>query len=186
MALRGALDDGNALLRTLQNILDLWRLKQNEVSIQAQTVNLAEVVEEAFFNVRDSLQPGVILEKRIPSTLPKIRTDLGKLNQILFHLLENAAKFTRRGRIELELALEDGQLRCAVSDTGIGIAQDDQPQIFEEFFQVDGSPESTHRGAGLGLTLARGLVDLLGGSVSLSSEIGRGSRFAFSIPVSIC
>jgi signal transduction histidine kinase len=186
MSLRGALDDGNALLRTLQNILDLWRLKQNEVSIQNQTVNLAEVVEEAFFNVRDSLQPGVVLEKRIPSALPKIRTDLGKLNQILFHILDNAAKFTRLGKIELEVAIDNGQLHCTVSDSGIGIAQDDQAQIFEEFFQVDGSTDSAHRGAGLGLTLARGLVDLLGGTVSLSSEIGRGSRFAFSIPVSIC
>ena len=79
------------------------------------------------------------VREALPSPLPKIRTDLAKLNQILFHLLDNAAKFTRRGRIELELALEDGQLFCSVTDTGIGIAPDDQEQIFDEFFRVDSS-----------------------------------------------
>lgn len=185
-SLRGVLADGNTLMQMLQNILDLWRLKQGEVSIDVQDVNLAEVIEEAIFNVRDTLQPDVVFEKRIPSALPKIRTDLGKLNQILFHLLDNAAKFTRRGRISLELGLEDGQLVCSVTDTGIGIAPDDQEQILDEFYRVDSSPDSRHRGAGLGLTLARGLIEKLGGSLSLQSEIGQGSRFSFALPVTIC
>jgi signal transduction histidine kinase len=184
-SLRGVLDDGNALMRMLQNILDLWRVKQGEVSVEIQDVNLAEVVEEAIFNVRDTLQPDVVLEKRLPSTLPKIRTDLAKLNQILFHLLDNAAKFTRRGRIELELSLEDGRLLCGVTDTGIGIAPDDQEQIFDEFFRVDSSADSRHRGAGLGLTLARALIEKLGGALSVQSEIGQGSRFSFTLPVTI-
>ena len=184
-SLRGVLDDGNALMRMLQNILDLWRVKQGEVTVEVQDVNLAEVVEEAIFNVRDTLQPDVMLEKRLPSTLPKIRTDLAKLNQILFHLLDNAAKFTRRGRIELELSLEDGQLFCSVTDTGIGIAPDDQEQIFDEFFRVDSSADSRHRGAGLGLTLARALIEKLGGALSVQSEIGQGSRFSFTLPVTI-
>ena len=185
-SLRGVLADGNTLMQMLQNILDLWRLKQDEVSVDVQDVNLAEVIEEAIFNVRDTLQPDVVFEKRIPSALPKIRTDLGKLNQILFHLLDNAAKFTRRGRISLELRLEDGELLCSVTDTGIGIAPDDQEQILDEFYRVDSSPDSRHRGAGLGLTLARGLIEKLGGSLSLQSEIGQGSVFSFSLPVITC
>jgi signal transduction histidine kinase len=185
-SLRGVLADGNTLMQMLQNILELWRLKQGEVTIEVQDVNLAEVIEEAIFNVRDTLQPDVVFEKRIPSALPKIRTDLGKLNQILFHLLDNAAKFTRRGRIALELRLDDGQLLCSVSDTGIGIAPDDQEQILDEFYRVDSSPDSRHRGAGLGLTLARGLIEKLGGSLSLQSEIGQGSVFSFAIPVTVC
>ena len=184
-SLRGALDDGNALLRTLQNILDLWRVKQNEVHVELQEVNLSEVVEEAVFNVRDSLRPNVSLERVVHSKLPKVRTDLAKLNQILFHLLENAAKFTRQGEIQLELRLEEGQLLCAVTDTGIGIAPDDQAEIFDEFFLVDSSPDSKHRGAGLGLTLAKALVENLGGAIAFSSEIGRGSRFEFTLPVTV-
>lgn len=184
-SLRGALDDGNALLRTLQNILDLWRVKQNEVRVDLQEVNLSEVVEEAVFNVRDSLRPNVSLERKVHSKLPKVRTDLAKLNQILFHLLDNAAKFTHQGEIQLELRLAEGQLLCAVTDTGIGIAPDDQAEIFDEFFLVDSSPDSKHRGAGLGLTLAKALVENLGGAIAFSSEIGQGSRFEFTVPVTV-
>jgi signal transduction histidine kinase len=184
-ALRGVMDDGNTLMRTLQNILDLWRIKRGEQRVEIQDVNLAEVVDEALFNIRDSLAPGVELHKRLPSALARIRTDLGRLNQILFHLLDNAAKFTHRGRIELEVGLEEGQLFCSVSDTGIGIAPDDQEHIFEEFYLVDTSPSARHRGAGLGLTLARSMIELLGGAVSVRSEIGRGSRFSFTLPVTV-
>lgn len=181
-ALRKALDEGNYLLRMLQNILDLWRIKRNETRVERQDVNVAEVVEEAIFNVRDKLRPDVIFERRLASPLPKARTDLAKLSQILFHLLDNAAKFTERGYIELELSLADGQLSCSVTDTGIGISAGDQPRVFEEFFQVDRSSSRRHRGAGLGLTLTRALIEQLGGSISVSSEVGRGSRFSFTIP----
>ncbi len=184
-SLRGALDDGNALLRTLQNILDLWRVKQNDLRVELQEVNLAEVVEESVFNVRDSLHAGVSLQRTVGSNLPKVRTDLAKLSQILFHLLDNAAKFTHRGEIELEVRLEEGQLLCAVRDTGIGVAPDDQSEIFDEFFLVDNSPDSKHSGAGLGLTLAKALVENLGGVISFTSEIGTGSRFSFTLPVSV-
>jgi signal transduction histidine kinase len=185
LALRGALDSGNALLRTLSNIHDLWRLRQREVRVELDDVNLYEVVEEAIFNIRDSLRPDVELEKRMPKSLPKVRTDLAKLNQILFHILDNAAKFTPRGRIELELSLEEGQLLCSVSDTGVGIAPDDQPRVFDEFFQVDASTDNGYPGAGLGLTLARALVEKMGGAISLTSEIGHGTRLNFMLPVQL-
>lgn len=183
LALREALDNGNALLRTLQNILDLWRLRQEEFAIELHNVNLYEVVEEAIFNVRDSLRPEVEFEQRLPKELPKVRTDLGKLNQILFHILDNAAKFTRTGRIELELSLEEGQLLCNVIDSGIGIAKDDLPNIFDEFYQVDSSTDNGYPGAGLGLTIARSLVERMGGAISVTSEVGRGTRMSFMLPM---
>jgi signal transduction histidine kinase len=184
-SLREVLDDGHALLRVLQNILDLWRLRQNAVRLEIQDVNLLEVAEEAVFNVRDRIRPGVVLEKRIQTPLPKVRTDLAKLNQILFHLLENAAKFTQRGEIRFELGVRDCELGCSITDTGIGIAADDQREIFDEFFQVDPSLGAGGRGAGLGLTLARGMIEKLGGSLSYESEIGRGSCFRFTLPVGV-
>ena len=184
-ALRYSLDEGHYLLRLLQSILDLWRVKQGEMRIELQDVNIAEVVEEAIFNVRDQVRPHVSIGKRIAKPLPKIRTDLAKLSQILFYLLDNAAKFTHNGSIELEVSLDDAQLTCAVSDTGIGISATDQPHLFDEFFQVDRPSGTRHHGVGLGLTLTRALVEKLGGSISLSSEVGRGSRFAFSIPVTL-
>jgi signal transduction histidine kinase len=182
-SLREALDEAQMLTRTLQNILDLWRLKQRAIRVEIQDVNLADVIEEAIFNVRDRLRKGVTLQKKVPAQLPKVRTDLQKLNQILFQVLDNAVKFTLKGRIELELSVEDGQLLCVITDTGIGIATDDRDQVFEEFFQVDNQSDSKFRGAGLGLTLTKSMVELLGGAISLTSEIGQGTRFAFTLPV---
>jgi signal transduction histidine kinase len=183
-ALRQALDDGATFLRTLQHMLDLWRLKQGPVPLEIREINLYEVVEEAIFNVQDRLEPGVEIVRSLPSGLPRIRTDLAKLNQILFSLLDNAVKFTQSGRIELDLQLEEGQLLCTVVDTGIGMTPEDQKRAVEEFFQVDSSADGRHRGAGLGLPLASALVARLGGAVSVTSEVGRGSRFSFTLPVS--
>ncbi len=183
VALREALDSGNALLRTLQNILDLWRLRRDDITVDLHDVNLYELVGEAIFNVRDSLRPGVEFEQRLARSMPKVKTDLGKLNQILFHILDNAAKFTHQGRIELELLLEEGQLLCNVVDTGVGIAPDDLTQIFDEFFQVDASTDNGYAGAGLGLTLTRALVERMGGAISVQSEIGRGTRMSFTLPL---
>lgn len=185
-SLRCALDEGTAFLRTLQNILDLWRLKQGEFPIAAQEVNFREVVEEAIFSVQDTLgDKPVVIEKKIVEPLPKVRTDLAKVNQILFLLLDNAAKFIEGGRIEIGAEVRDDHLHCSIEDTGIGICADDREYIFEEFFQVDDTPSATYRGAGLGLTLVRDLLDLLSGEIELESEIGRGTVVRFKIPVQL-
>lgn len=185
-SLRNALDEGTAFLRTLQNILDLWRLKQSELPISQQVVNFREVVEEAIFSVQDTLgSKPVQIEKKIVEPLPKVRTDLPKVNQILFLLLDNAAKFIERGRIEICAEVRDDRLHCSIEDTGIGICADDQEFIFEEFFQVDDTSSAAYRGAGLGLTLVRELLTLLGGEIEISSEVGRGTRVSFAVPVTL-
>jgi len=185
-SLRDALGDGTTFLRTLQNILDLWRIKQGELPVESQVVNFREVVEEAIFSVQDTLgDKPVVIEKNLTEPLPKIRTDLGKVNQILFLLLDNAAMFTREGRIQISAEAADGLLRCGIEDTGIGICADDRQYIFDEFFQVDDTESSEYHGAGLGLTLVRDLLILLDGEISVSSEIGHGTRMVFTIPVQI-
>jgi signal transduction histidine kinase len=182
--LRRALDDGTAFLRTLQNILDLWRIKQGEMPVETQDVNFREVVEEAIFSVQDTIgNSPIAIEKHFEEPLPKIRTDLAKVNQILFLLLDNAAKFTREGRIDISARVADGELVCEVKDTGIGICPDDQQFIFDEFYQVDELASTKYRGSGLGLALVRDLLKLLGGAVAVSSEVGVGSSFSFRVPV---
>ncbi|TFG95027.1 MAG: HAMP domain-containing histidine kinase [Myxococcales bacterium] len=184
--LRAALDDGTAFLRTLQNILDLWRLKQGELPVEIQEVNFRDTVAEAIFSVQDSIgDKPLAIETRIDEGFPKIRTDLTKISQILFLLLDNAAKFTPRGRIEIVARVEAEALHCQVRDTGIGICPDDRHYIFDEFFQLAEPSSRRYHGAGLGLTLVRDLLILLGGEIAVSSEIGSGSSFAFSIPVQV-
>jgi signal transduction histidine kinase len=184
--LRRALDDGTSFLRTLQNILDLWQIKQGELPVESQEVNFREVVEEAIFSVQDTLgEKPVSIEKSITEPLPKIRADLAKLNQILFLLLDNAAKFTSGGTIEIGVEVQEDHLSCKIRDSGIGVCSDDQQYIFDEFYQVDVLSSNAYPGAGLGLTLVRDLLNLLGGEISLSSEIGRGTTVTFRVPVEV-
>ncbi|MEZ4330169.1 MAG: HAMP domain-containing sensor histidine kinase [Myxococcota bacterium] len=184
--LRSALDEGTAFQRTLQNILDLWRLKQNELPVEIQELSVSDVIDETIFSVQDTLRDKPVeLLKEIPEPIGKIRTDLGKLNQILFHLLDNAVKFTERGSIRIGARLESDRLHCWVDDTGIGICADDQRCIWDEFYQVDDQASARYRGAGLGLTLVHDLLQLLEGESTLTSEPGVGTRVEFSLPVAI-
>ena len=185
-ALRHALDDGTAFLRTLQNILDLWRIKQGEMPVELADVNFREVVEEAIFSVQDTIGSNpVTIEKQFEEPLPKIRTDLAKINQILFLLLDNAAKFTQQGRIGISARVAGGALYGEIRDTGIGICPDDQQFIFDEFYQVDELASAKYRGSGLGLALVRDLIKLLDGSIEVRSEVGSGTTFRFQIPVQL-
>jgi signal transduction histidine kinase len=184
--LRNALDEGTSFQRTLQNILDLWRIKQGELPLEMQEVSFAEVVEEAIFSIQETLDAKQIrMERALQEPVPKVVTDLAKTNQIVFLLLENAAKFTKQGQITITASVEKDMLHCSIADTGIGICPDDQELIFDEFFQVDDFSSQSYRGAGLGLTLVRDLLVLLEGDCTVESEPGRGTTVSFSIPVQI-
>ena len=183
-SLRVALDEGTAFQRTLQNILDLWRIKQGELPLEIQEVNVVELVEEAIFSVQDTLTgKPVTIRRDLEASLPKVRTDLTKASQILFLLLDNAAKFTAKGEIVISARVIGGQLVCRICDTGIGICHDDQQLIFDEFFQVDELCSTRYRGAGLGLTLVRDLLILMEGEMLISSEPGSGTEITVRIPV---
>ena len=185
-SLRAALDEGTAFLRTLQNILDLWRIKQRELPVEIQDVNFQELVDEAIFSVQDVIgDRPVRVEHDLQQPFPKLRTDLTKLNQILLLLLDNAAKFTSRGRIDIRARVSDERLFCEVRDTGIGICHDDQRFIFDEFYQVDEPASQKYAGAGLGLSLVRDLIVLFEGEVSVLSEVGVGTTVSFQIPVQL-
>jgi len=183
-SLRGALDEGTSFQRTLENILDLWRIKQGELPVEVQEVSFPEIVEEAIFSVQDTLMGKTVeIVKEFESPLPNFRADLAKLNQILFLILDNAAKFTHEGVITIRARLDGMTLSCEMQDSGIGICSDDQQFIFDEFYQVDEHWSTKYRGAGLGLTLVRDLLVLLDGEITISSDAGKGTLIGFQIPV---
>jgi signal transduction histidine kinase len=189
-ALRSALDDGTAFLRTLQNILDLWKIKQGELPVEITDVNFRELVDEAIFSAQDTIgSKPLSVTPRFSDNFPRIRADLAKVNQVLFLLLDNAAKFTERCEIEIEAQLDETpngvELRCSVKDTGVGICADDQALVFDEFFQVDEPASGKYRGAGLGLALVRDLVTLLEGEVWIQSDVGHGTTVGFKVPVAL-
>ncbi len=189
-SLRGALDEGTRFLRTLQNILDLWKIRQGELPIQVEPVNVAELLAEALFSVQATIDSHALaISKQLPENLPPVGTDLGKLGQILYLVLDNATKFTPSGSVEIRIDRDthpaDPQLRCEIEDSGVGICTDDQAFVFDEFFQVDGGASRKCAGAGLGLALARDLVTLLGGEVWIRSDAGHGTTLGFRIPVQV-
>ena len=175
--LRQALDDGTSFLRTLQNILDLWRIKQGELPVEAQEVNFREVVEEAIFSVQDTLEGK---ERRDPQGDPRAaaedphRPREGQPDPVPA-ARQRGEVHAARARSTSSRASSGDQLVCEIRDTGIGICPDDQQFIFDEFYQVDDLASTKYRGSGLGLALVRDLLILLDGEIELSSEVGQGT-----------
>jgi signal transduction histidine kinase len=119
----------------------------------------------------------------VDERLGEMRADERKIRQVVLNLLSNALKFTPEGgRIEIAAAPKDGLVEVSVSDTGVGIAPEDQEAVFEEFRQV-GTAEKKGEGTGLGLTLCRKFVELHGGRIWVKSQVGAGSTFTFTIPL---
>jgi signal transduction histidine kinase len=130
--------------------------------------------------------PAVNLVFEEPQDVPKLYTDDRKLSQILRNFISNALKFTPKGEVRVSARLEgDSTVTFTVSDNGIGIAQEFHSSIFEDFSQINSPLQKRLRGTGLGLSLSKKLAQLLGGSVALQSEAGKGSVFSITIPVQL-
>jgi PAS domain S-box-containing protein len=174
--------NARALLELISATLDLSRLESGRLPIDLHEFDPAAVLRELELESRDlALFPGVVLEWRIPAYLPRLYSDAAKLKVVLKNLLGNAAKYTHAGRITVSAAARDGGVEFAVADTGIGIAPELLPAIFEAFRQVgDGVP--LQGGVGLGLYIVRRLLAELGGSVDVESAPGSGSTFRVFVP----
>ena len=128
------------------------------------------------------VKPGVKLGYDVADGIEEAKTDQARVRQIIINLLSNALKFTEHGEVAVRAAREDDSVVIAVSDTGPGIPGDALDTIFEEFQQVEGS-DPQHKGTGLGLPITKGFAELLGGSISVQSEMGKGSTFTARVPV---
>jgi signal transduction histidine kinase len=142
-------------------------------------------VEGALTLLRErATRHGIELGMQVDEQIGEIVADERKVRQVLLNLLSNAVKFTPDGgRVDVRAGLVDGVVEVSVTDTGIGIASQDQEAIFEEFRQVGDNALHKREGTGLGLTLARKFVELHGGRLRVESELGKGSTFTFSLPM---
>jgi signal transduction histidine kinase len=179
--------DSNArhLLAIINDILDISRIEAGEMPIHVSEVRLSELIAEVIAELEPVIlsRPHVRVSWRV-SRMPRMRTDRQKIKQIVLNLLTNALKFTPRGSVEV-VAVHDAAARTvtiSVTDSGIGIAEQNQVLVFEDFRQVDDSPTREHGGTGLGLSICRRLATMLGGKLTLRSELGVGSVFALTIP----
>ena len=177
---------GNALLRLINDLIELMHLKlgRAEVAIEPQdAVLLAKRAAEAVGKLDDAVTFRLLA---MPDRIP-IETDGEKVSKILENLLSNAIKFTSEGEVSVTVRQtgprSDQRVEWTVKDTGIGIAPDQIEHIFDEFRQVDGSSTRLYGGTGLGLALSRGLAGLLGGEITVESQVGAGSTFVLRIPL---
>ena len=173
--------------RHLQNlvndVLDLARIEAAEMAIIPEETDPALLVREAVATAESLAQAhGLVLVTELAPDLPKLWVDPTRIRQVLFNLLNNAARFTERGQIAVKVGRSGPDVVFAVSDTGIGIAPEDLGRIFEEFQQADGTRRRRHGGAGLGLAISRRFVQMHGGRIWAESEMGKGSSFYFTVP----
>jgi len=169
----------------VNDLLDLAKVEAGKIAVRPEEFRVADLFGTLRGLFRPLVVPGVTLVFDEPAGLPPLYTDEGKVSQILRNFVSNALKFTERGQVRVSATLDVARQAVvfAVADTGIGIALEDQDQIFEEFAQADHPIQRRTKGTGLGLPLARRLAELLGGNVNLQSAPGRGSVFSAVVPL---
>ena len=177
------LSSSEHLLGLINTMLDIAKIEAGRMDVQAANFEAKSLLEQCGNTVMPLLKTGVHLVKQFGDDLGVMYSDQDKLKQIILNLLSNAAKFTHSGNVTLQAGLENGSLRVDVSDTGIGISEDALGKVFEEFQQADTSTTRQYGGTGLGLTISRNLARLLGGDLTVTSELGKGSTFTLSVPV---
>jgi signal transduction histidine kinase len=183
--LQDILESGRHLLSLINDILDLSKIEAGRMELELSEFDLPNAIDNALILVRErASRQRIRLGSTIDPRLAKIDGDERKVRQVLLNLLSNALKFTPEGgRIDVHARLDGVMAEVSVTDTGIGIAQEDQAAVFEEFRQV-GTADKKAEGTGLGLALSRKFIELHGGKIWVTSQIGAGSTFTFTLPLS--
>ncbi|MCG2810565.1 MAG: HAMP domain-containing histidine kinase [Candidatus Aminicenantes bacterium] len=179
-------NSGQHLLSLINDILDLSKIEAGKTTLELEKVNISLLFESSLSIVREkALVHNIALNTSIAEGLDDAMVDVRKFKQMVYNLLANAVKFTPDGGSILLQAQRapGGQLEFSVSDTGIGIAEKDIPRLFAPFEQLDSSLARKYEGTGLGLSMVKRLAELHGGTVSVHSELGKGSCFTVRIPL---
>ncbi|MCS6852223.1 MAG: HAMP domain-containing histidine kinase [Gemmataceae bacterium] len=178
---------GDRLLALVNDILDLAKIEAGKMEVRLEEFSIHDVIEGLLNMFRPLAEKkNIDLRGQVDPKVPLLRQDAGKLQQILSNLLSNAIKFTPEGgRVLLKAEADSGQLILTVSDTGVGIAPQEQELVFEKFRQAGNPLTREQGGTGLGLSIVRELTKLLGGQVTLRSDLGRGTTFTVRLPLTL-
>ena len=176
---------GERLLRLIEDVLDQSQIERGQLALALHETNVVEIADRVVQRHRLTAgAKGLRILAVLPEEAASVQLDARRFEQVLEHLVDNAIKFTVSGAVRVTLVTANGRpSRMIVSDSGIGIPADRQKQIFEPFAQVDASTRRAYDGAGLGLPLARQLCNAMGCSLSVESEVGKGSRFSIHFPL---
>ncbi len=175
---------GSHLLSLINDILDLAKVEAGRMDLQPEDFDAPLAAREVLTAIQPLAEQGGIRVDLQAEPDLHVQADRGKFKQILYNLVSNAIKFTDQGgRVDVECLHGEGEFILAVTDTGIGIAPEDQQRIFDAFQQLHGTSERPYKGTGLGLALVRQFVELHGGRITLRSNLGEGSRFEVHLPL---
>jgi len=175
---------GKRLANLVNDILDHSKLKSQDIELQSKPVDMKQLVEIVLtFSQHLIVEKSLILRNDITEECPLVSGDENRLQQIMQNLIGNAIKFSESGTISVSAEAQDGWLEISVADEGIGIAQENQKDIFRSFEQSEASISREFGGTGLGLSITKNLVELHGGTLEVESEKGKGSRFYFTLPI---
>ncbi|MBI2942313.1 MAG: response regulator [Chloroflexi bacterium] len=168
----------------IDDVLELSQIEVGRVGLVREELSLAEVIREAVGTVAPLFDNrGLYVRAEVPEDLPRVSADRTRVRQVVINLLTNAGRFTSSGGARVTARLEANDVVVSVADTGIGIAPENLPRVFEEFYQVDGSLRREVGGSGLGLTISKQFVELHGGSMWVESRVGAGTAFHFALPL---
>jgi signal transduction histidine kinase len=179
------LSSGRHLLSLINDILDLSKIEAGRLELELSKFHLPSAVDNALILIKErATRHGIKLERFVDDRLGDFVGDERKIKQILLNLLSNAVKFTPEGgHISVKAMLKNGSVEISVIDSGTGIAAEDQEVIFEEFRQVGTHYAQKREGTGLGLTLTKRFVEMHGGKIGVESDVGKGSKFTFTLPI---
>jgi signal transduction histidine kinase/DNA-binding response OmpR family regulator len=185
-ALSTVISRADDLLGLVDSILEATTIETGKALLRIEEVDVKDFVQYLKSTLRYPLNKDITVQWDYSADLPVIKTDAGKLKHILQNLIDNAIKFTEKGfvTIAVNYSRETQELKFSVADTGIGISPESWDMIFEKFVQADSSSSRPHEGVGLGLYIVKKLTELLGGTVEVKSELGKGSCFTAKVPTS--
>jgi signal transduction histidine kinase len=173
----------NHLLSLINDVLDISKIEAGELRIYRSRFNIRELLEKAVRSCRPAAdKKGLTLSVSVSENVEMITSDKVRVEQVLLNLLGNAVKFTETGGISLECRRDDGFFLFTVTDTGIGIREEDMEGLFRAFHQLDSGTMRRYEGTGLGLSICKKLVGNLGGKIWVTSVWGAGSSFCFTLP----
>lgn len=171
--------------RLIEQLLELSRLESGELPLQREEVPLAPLVTQVLSEIEMACSDrGVAVESQLPNDLPSVNADRERVHQVLFNLVDNAVRFTPEGgAVTVSAHRHNGSVEVKVADTGVGIPPEHLPRLFERFYRADPARSRGDGGTGIGLAIARSVVEAHGGHIRAESELGRGSVFTFDLPV---
>jgi signal transduction histidine kinase/DNA-binding response OmpR family regulator len=182
--LRKIISAGKHLLGLINDILDLEKVDAGKMTVHCENVQVSDIVRDVVSTVRPMVEKnGNSIDVHVESGFGSLWADAQKLRQSLLNLLSNASKFTDKGQIRLDVKRVGESAAFSVTDTGIGMTPEQLAKLFQPFVQADSSTSRKYGGTGLGLALTRKFCELMGGSVSVTSEIGVGSTFTITLPL---